>query len=163
MKLAHFFLILAILYGQSCSNIGAGFGSYQKPAKSSNKYYNPHFKPSNPKLALCSRYVDLDNMGLQAQNSNEHSYFVFLDNGFVLHNSDCKRDSNHQPQTSLNYSQIHSEDVGNYITKGDTVFWATRPGYLKKKLMPFYAGIITDTGLVVISSPFKNLKFLSLR
>ena len=152
-----------MLFGQSCSNVGSGFGIYEKPSKNSNKYYNLNFKPTNPKLLLCRRYVDLENKGLNSNNENEFSYFVFFENGFVLHNSDCKKDSTNKPKITLDYSEIYSEDVGSYITKGDTIFWATRPGYLKRKLTPSYAGIITDKGLAIISSKFEKVKFLSLQ
>lgn len=161
MKPFIFFLII-IQALQSCSNFGAGLGSYERPSKNSNKYYRPDFKLANTKLKPATRYTNLENKGLDANNSNEYSFFVFFENGFVLHNSEYKKDNNGNPATALNYNDIHSEDVGSYITKGDTVFWGTRPGYLKKKATAYYAAIITDSGLSVISSRFEKVKFFRL-
>jgi hypothetical protein len=151
-------LVAIMILGPRCSNIWTGFGSYGKPSKTSNKYYTRNFKQTNPKLFYCRRYIDLDNKGLNANNPNEFSYFVFFENGFVLHNADCIKG-----QVTLDYSRLHSEDVGSYMIKGDTIYWGTRPGYIKRKSTPYYKGIITDSGLQVIESKFEKLLFLSLQ
>jgi hypothetical protein len=153
-------MTIIIVAMQSCSNFGAGFGGYEKPSKNSSKYYTSNFKLTNPKLKVAHRYADLDNKGLNANNANEYSYFVFFENGFVLHNSDYKRDDNNN-LTSLDYSDIYSEDVGSYLIRGDTIFWGTRPGYQRKKMAAYYTALISDSGLTVISSQFDKVKFFT--
>lgn len=148
----------------SCSNFGAGFAGYEKPPKKSNKYYRPDFKMTNPKLKLCRKYIDLENKGLSANLSIQHTYFVFSENGFVLHDQGCKLDPNNKPISYLKYSEINSEDVGSYLIKGDTIYWGTRPGYLKKKKITYYEAIVSDSGLNVInSSQFVKSKFFRLQ
>ena len=148
---------------ESCSNFGAGFGGYEKPNKTSNKYYTRNFQLTNSKLKIARQYVNFENKGLNANNSNEYSYFIFFDNGFVLHNSVYKTDLNNNPKTTLDYNDIFSEDIGSYLIKGDTIFWGARPGYQKKKLTAYYSALITDSGLNVLTSQFDNVKFFRVQ
>ena len=154
-----FFLLAGLMSMQSCSNFGAGLGGYEKPSKTSNRYYTRNFHLAISKLHIARRYVDFENKGLNAANSNEYSYFTFFDNGFVLHNSGYKNDLNNKPVRTLNYNDIYSEDVGSFLTKADTIFWGTRPGYQKKKSTQYYSALITDSGLHVLTSKSGKIKF----
>ena len=160
MRAIAFSLILFSMI--SCSNYSGGFGSYDKPAKKSNAYYNPNFKLANSKLKLARPYTDLDNKGLNASNADTYSYFVFFENGYVLHNASYHTGANQKSSTNLNYDDIRSEDVGNYKLEGDTIYWATRAGYQNKKMTAYYTGLVLDSGIVIINSKFDKLKFLSL-
>jgi hypothetical protein len=156
-KILAYSVLFALVVLPSCSKIGIGFGSYDRPAKRSNTYYRKNFKLTNTTLKIGRRYIDKENKGLSAQNPDAFSYFTFFENGYVLHNSDIGK-------SILNYSEIHSQDVGSYTIKGDTIYWATRPGYLSKKMMAHYQAIITDSGLKVINSTkFKDVRFFSLQ
>ncbi len=160
----YFFYFLGFLFVstfQSCSNIGQGFAGYDRPAKTSNKYYRKNFKLTNSKLKICRQYIDLENLGLYANNSTEYSYFIFYENGFVLHNSSLGGKEN-KPNSFLDYSKIHSQDIGSYIIIGDTILWGTRPGYFRKKMMTYYKAVISDTGLNVISTDIAKVKFFRL-
>jgi|GEM_PF-5908628 len=158
------FAVSSLFCFQSCADFGSGFGGYQKPAKTSNKYYTKDFKLTNTKLKVGRRYVDFDNKGLAANNTGEYSYFTFFENGFVLHNADYKKDENNKHTTALNYGDIYSQDIGSYMIKDDTIFWGTRPGYLRKELTSYYKGIITYSGISVITSTkFDKVKFFRLQ
>jgi hypothetical protein len=156
-KILAYSLWFAFVSLQSCSNMSNGFAGYDKPSKVSNTYYRKNFKLTNTTLKIGRRYIDKENKGLSAQNPDAFSYFTFFENGFVLHNSDYGL-------RKLNYTEMHSQDVGSYTIKGDTIYWATRPGYLSKKNMAHYQAIITDSGLKVINSTkFKDVRFFSLQ
>jgi hypothetical protein len=162
-KYLFYFLGFFVVYTfQSCSNLWQGFAGYDRPAKTSNKYYRKHFKLTNYKLKIGRQYIDLANQGLHANNPTEYSYFVFFENGFVLHNSSLGGKEN-KPNLFLDYSEIHSEDVGSYIIRGDTILWETRPGYLRKKMMTCYKAVISDTGLNVVNKDIVKVQFFRLR
>jgi len=105
-----FFILICF---QSCSNFWTGFGSYEAPPKTSNKYYTRNFKLTNFKLKIARKYVDWENIGLHTNNQNEYSFFVFFENGFVLHNAAPMMGKDHKPITVLKYSDIMSGDVGS--------------------------------------------------
>lgn len=138
---------------QGCRSFSAGFGSYEKPYKWTNKYYSRHFQLTNTTLAIGKHYLDVA--------SNEAFYFVFYSNGFVLHNADAPASANGTNPGKLDYSKIYAEDVGSYKIKGDTLLWATKAGYMNKR--QYYSALITDSGLHIISCPeFVKTKFLTL-
>ena len=145
------FLTISLVEG--CGSFSAGFGSYEKPCKWTNKYYSRHFHLTNSNLAIGKHYLDITN--------NEEFYFVFYSNGFVLHNAEAPLSANGTKPEKLDYSKIYAEDVGSYKIKGDTVFWATKAGYMKKRR--YYSALITDSGLNIISCPeFVKARFLTL-
>jgi len=154
MKPIPLYLTVAAIVLQSCSNIGTGFAGYEKPSKRSNKYYDKHFKLTNTQLQVGKRYTDLVNKGLHANNQDEYSSFVFFENGFVIHNPNYISTS-----ATLNYSTIHSEEVGSYLISGDTIYWDTRAGYQKKRMTQSYTALITDSGLKVINAPGDKEQF----
>lgn len=144
---------LIILLVEGCASFSAGFGSYERPCKWTNKYYSRHFQLTNTHLAISKHYLDIAN--------NQTFYFVFYSNGFVLHNADAPASGNSTNSGELDYSKIYAEDVGSYKIKGDTILWATKAGYMKKRR--YYSALITDSGLHIISCPeFVKATFLRL-
>src|SRR5690242_7243038 len=145
------FLIISIVEG--CGSFSAGFGSYERPGKRTNKYYSRHFRLTNSSLAIGKHYLDVAN--------SQKFYFVFYSNGFVLHNADAPLNANGTKPDKLDYSKIYAEEVGSYKLEGDTILWATKAGYMKKR--EYYSALITDSGLHIISCPeFVKAKFLTL-
>jgi hypothetical protein len=148
--------ILVIALATSCSTTGPGFAGYDKPPKATNKYYSKNFDLSHKDLVIGKPYKST---GALLPGNNIEFYFVFYANGFVLHNSiqSEKRDNSR----NLDYSKIHGEEVGSYTIKGDTLYWATKAGYMKK--YNYYSARITETGLIIISQPeYLNIKQLTL-
>jgi hypothetical protein len=145
--------LLVISLFESCGSFAAGFGSYERPCKWTNKYYSRHFHSTNSNLVIGKHYLDIAN--------NEKFYFVFYSNGFVLHNDEAPLSANGTKPEKLDYSKIYAQDVGSYKIKGDTAFWATKAGYMKKR--SYYSALITDSGLHIISCPeFVKARFLTV-
>lgn len=147
-----------IFFETNCSNIGQGFGSYDKPTKQSNKYYRKEFSPANSKLLLNVRYQNMDTSIRKTGGSPDQTYFIFYANGFVT--KDARGAVNEQNE--LDYSKITYQMVGSYITVGDTLYWGTKAGYMKK--VNYYKAVILEKGLQVIDKPdFERVNFLEAR
>lgn len=147
-----------IVFETNCSNLGQGFGSYDKPNKHSNKYYRKDFSPANPKLLLNVRYQNTDTAIRKTGGSPDQTYFIFYANGFVI--KDAQGDAN--AQNEMDYSTITYQMVGSYITAGDTLYWGTKAGYMKK--VNYYKAVVLDKGLRITEQPeFERVRFLETR
>jgi hypothetical protein len=150
------FIISIILGFNSCNSFWAGFGSYEKPRKNSNKYYKRNFTLTNKNLVIGKKYYAIQKTGI---DSNENNY-TFYANGFVIHNNDNGKEE----IGNLNYSKIYSEDIGSYLIINDTIFWGTRPGYMKRKNINYYKAIIEENKLKVLSSTkYRNVVTFELK